>query len=83
MSQPENSIYWHCRRGMRELDLILIPYFKQCYHTLTAAQQADFIYLLEQADQDLWLWLRGGVIPDDPRLVTLVQIIKDFTEHKA
>lgn len=82
-SDQEKLLYWRCRRGMRELDLMLLPFFESCYKTLPVQQQADFAKLLEQTDQDLYQWLRGDVLPQESIFVDLVQRIRDFAKQQS
>jgi len=58
------KMYWHSRRGMLELDLLLVPFAEKVLPTLTRQQQLDYAKLLEEEDQDLFQWLvKGGEIP--------------------
>ena len=50
-------MYWHSRRGMLELDLLLVPFATDCLATLEVAQIDDYRALLLEEDQDLWTWL--------------------------
>ena len=70
-----NRIRWRSRRGMLELDLLLIPYFDEVFRNLPEAGQQAFILLLEQDDPDLLQWFSGKGVPDDPALATLVAAI--------
>jgi len=57
-------MYWHSRRGMLELDLILVPFAEKFLPGLSTAQQQDYARLLEEEDQDLFLWLtRRAPVP--------------------
>ena len=57
-------MYWHSRRGMLELDLILVPFAEKVLPDLSTAQQQDYARLLEEEDQDLFLWLtRRAPVP--------------------
>lgn len=80
-SDQEKLLLWRCRRGMRELDLMLIPFFESCYALLPENIQADFARLLEESDQDLFNWLRGGELPDDPVYAELVKRIRQFAKE--
>ncbi|MEZ5671583.1 MAG: succinate dehydrogenase assembly factor 2 [Thiotrichaceae bacterium] len=40
------QLIWRCRRGMRELDLLLISYYEQYYPTADTAEQQAFVQLL-------------------------------------
>ena len=47
---------WACRRGMLELDIILQRYLAEKYDHASMEEQALFIKLLEEGDQDLFDW---------------------------
>ena len=51
-----NRLRWRCRRGMLELDLLLLPFFDEVFSELNADEQAVFVRLLEQDDPDLLQW---------------------------
>lgn len=57
VSYPPERVRWACRRGMLELDILLLDFFDACYHALPPADQQDFIALLESPDQALNHWL--------------------------
>ena len=60
------KMYWHSRRGMLELDLILVPFAEKVLPGLSAEEKLSYADLLEEEDQDLFLWLvRGELVPDD------------------
>jgi antitoxin CptB len=54
---------WQCRRGLLELDLLLIRFLEQRYRSLNAVEQVAFQRLLEQPDQTLLAWLQGQQAP--------------------
>lgn len=56
-----NKIYLSCRRGILELDIILLNFLEDQYFTLDDSMQKKFIYLLNESDQNLYLWLVKGV----------------------
>lgn len=57
------KMYWHSRRGMLELDLILLPFAENMLPQLSEAQQQDYRQLLGHEDQDLYAWLVGRASP--------------------
>ncbi len=67
---------WACRRGMLELDLILLPFFEAHYQQMPPAQQVLFKRLLNEADPDLYNWLMGYGQPEDPELQAIVDVIR-------
>jgi len=69
-------IHWACRRGMRELDISIMPFFEYEYDQLNDTDKALFIRLLESDDPDLFNWLMNHGAPQDSelqRMVTLIQ----------
>ena len=68
----KQRIYWHSRRGMLELDLLLMPFAEQVFDTLEPREQLLYAELLEQEDQDLWCWLLERAEPDDARFKPLL-----------
>ena len=67
---------WACRRGMLELDLILLPFFEQYFNELESIDQANFIELLSCTDQELYHWLLGQALPLDSHLRSIVEKIR-------
>lgn len=55
----EKRLAWQCRRGMLELDVILIPFLEQHFSSLDKAEQLLFEQLLKHPDPDLYTWLMG------------------------
>ena len=47
-------IHWACRRGMRELDISIMPFFEHEYDSLSDDEKRIFIRLLECDDPDLF-----------------------------
>ena len=57
---------FHCRRGMKELDDLLLAFFTQRFTSLNEQQQANFSALLSREDTELWDWLvvRQAIVPE-------------------
>jgi len=47
------KLKWQCRRGMKELDLLLENYLATQYLSADAAEKARFIELLQLEDDEL------------------------------
>lgn len=69
------KVRWQCRRGMLELDILLLPFVDKCYSALSAEQQETFVQLLKQTDQELYLWLLGRAVPPTAAFVSIVKLI--------
>lgn len=63
---------WRCRRGMRELDVVLQAYLQNCYSQAPAAEQQAFETLLELQDPQLFAYLLGSDAPNDPELMHVI-----------
>ncbi|MGI9311082.1 MAG: succinate dehydrogenase assembly factor 2 [bacterium] len=74
-SVADARLRWRCRRGTKELDLILSAFATRHYPRLTAVEQRRFARLLDCADPQLADWLCGGATPDDPEMASIVERI--------
>lgn len=72
-----NRLFWASRRGMLELDLILLPFLEHIYPTLSEEDQIVYQRLLDSEDQDLFAWFLRRGEPEDPDLARIVQVIRD------
>jgi antitoxin CptB len=75
----KNRLFWSSRRGMLELDLILMPFIENVYPSLSEADQQLYQQLLEEQDQDLFTWLMRREDPEDVNLLRIVKIIRENT----
>ncbi len=73
------KMYWHSRRGMLELDLILVPFAENVLPLLSLAERAEYARLLEQEDQDIFMWLMQRVPVADSSLQPIVDKILSHT----
>ncbi len=58
-------IRWKCRRGMLELDLMLLKFFDSQYSDLSPEEKKQFEHLLEEPDPVLQEYLYGISAPDN------------------
>lgn len=70
-----NRLYWHSRRGMLELDVLLIPFLEEAYRNLPAADRACYQKLITCEDNDMFEWFMQRSRPQDPDLQRIVDII--------
>ena len=69
------QLRWRCRRGMKEVELVLIPFFDNVFKELNEVEQRQFEVLLECPDPDLLAWLSHKGQPEEPELQQILQII--------
>jgi antitoxin CptB len=68
-----SRLRWLCRRGMKELDVVLTRYLDHCYESASPADQTQFLALLEMQDPDLYNLLLGRDKTTDPERAQLLQ----------
>ena len=73
MADVEMSrLRWRCRRGMRELDTLLLRYVDEVYPGAGADEQAAFRRLLTTPDPEILALLTGRSATDDPQLAKII-----------
>lgn len=81
MTDPElKKLYWHSRRGMLELDLVLVPFAETVLPTLGSDQRQVYRELLTHEDQDLYTWLVGREPAPDARLQQMVSLVRQYQQ---
>lgn len=79
---PERErCYWRSRRGLLELDLLLPPFVKARFDSLSGVQRAALQRLLACEDQDIWDWYQRRAVPDDAALLELVELVRAFNDR--
>lgn len=54
-----------CRRGMLELDLLLVAFLEKGWDALDDGSRQAFVSLLDLPDERLWAYLSGLVPPPE------------------
>ena len=70
-----NRLFWHSRRGMRELDLLLVPFVQEVYDTLDPSDQLHYEAFLKLEDQDMFNLLMQQVEATEPDLARIIGLI--------
>ena len=77
---PEaRRLLWRCRRGMKELDVLLERFARRELPGASAEQRHTLARFLELPDPVLVDYLLGQAIPPDPELAGLVRRIAGLT----
>ncbi|EEX49566.1 TPR repeat protein [Pasteurella multocida] len=69
-------IEWDCRRGMLELDKVIMPFYQQHFDQLPDAQKDVFIRLLACTDLQLFSWFFNRGQASDPELQQMINYIQ-------
>ena len=81
MSEADDAIElrrlrWRCRRGMRELDDLLVRWLEREWASASEEGRGVFLRLLDCEDDRLWRWFLGHETAPDAALDALVQHIR-------
>ena len=67
--------YWHSRRGMLELDLILIPFVENHLRKISAEDQQLYVSFLKEEDNDMFSWFMRAEVSKKAEVARMVEII--------
>ena len=70
-----DRLRWRCRRGMKELDLLLARWMEEGWPRAGEESRLAFAWLLEQPDPDIADWLLGGARPAGAARAALIDDI--------
>lgn len=70
-------LFWQCRRGMLELDLILQDFLQERVDGLAENEKQAFESLLNSTDVELYAWLMGHETPENKELYHIVSLIRN------
>ncbi len=64
---------WSCRRGMRELDVLLLRYLEREFPAAAPSHQTAFEQLLSAQDPEIFDLLAGRIVAEDGVLNDVIQ----------
>ncbi|MCK5903337.1 MAG: succinate dehydrogenase assembly factor 2 [Cocleimonas sp.] len=68
-----SQLKWQCRRGVKELDVLLSDYLEHHYPHSSESEQRAFQALLQYEDPILWCLLTGDTCCDDIKQQQLIK----------
>jgi antitoxin CptB len=71
-----SRLRWLCRRGMKELDVVLGRYLDNSYESATTLEQNRVRELLQMPDPDLYNLLLGRDVTGDPDLMRFMRQLR-------
>jgi antitoxin CptB len=77
-SDELKRLRWRCRRGMRELDQLMLRYLDNRWPIAEDAERELFLQLLDCEDDKLWRWFMGLERPENDAIHAIVQRISDL-----
>ncbi|GJM06197.1 MAG: hypothetical protein DHS20C09_21930 [marine bacterium B5-7] len=76
MEGDHSRLLWRCRRGIREMDIVLQDFLNQSYDTLSDTDKNSFAQLLDEADLDILNWIMGKDVPEDDGMKNIITLIR-------
>lgn len=77
-----NRLFWHSRRGMLELDELLVPFAREAYIGLDKEDQERYVKLLSNEDQDMFAWFMRRNEPDDEDLKRIIELVLEHSRTR-
>jgi len=76
-----SHLKWQCRRGVKELDLVLSTYLQQHYTNASDKEQLAFRDLLQYEDPLLFDLLLGNVNLEDKNQILLIEKLQRLLRY--
>lgn len=77
-----NRLFWHSRRGMLELDELLVPFAREAYIGLDKEDQERYVKLLSNEDQDMFAWFMRRNEPEDEDLKRIIELVLEHSRTR-
>ena len=74
-----SRLRWLCRRGMKELDVVMSRYLEQHYADAGSEERRQFESLLEMQDPELYNLMLGRIEAPDPTLEPLLELLRGMS----
>ncbi|MCZ6883500.1 MAG: succinate dehydrogenase assembly factor 2 [Gammaproteobacteria bacterium] len=74
----KSRLRWMCRRGMKELDVVMGRYLDSRYASANEDEKQGFITLLEMPDPDLYSLLMGRQTSPDQNADKVARSIRNM-----
>ena len=75
MDAEIGKLRWRCRRGMKELDVLLTRYVDERYRDASPEHRQAFRELLDSHDPVIYDYFLGRATPPGPVLSSLIELI--------
>ena len=73
-----NHVRWLCRRGMKELDIVITRYFERDYDSLSALEQISFKEFLQVEDPEIFAWVMGRSTPENENHLVFINRLQNM-----
>ena len=76
MEDNRSRLLWRCRRGIREMDIVLQEFLNQSYDTLSDTEKISFSKILNEADLDILNWIMEKDEPENDGVKNIIKLIR-------
>lgn len=66
---------WQCRRGIKEVEVLLVPFFERFFLELSPEEQNTFVAFLAEPDVEIFEWFTQRAEPQKPEYRHIVNVI--------
>ena len=70
-----HKLRWRCRRGMQELDLLMLAFLDRHFETADPNLQQAYLDILAMQDPDIFHLLTGRSTSDDENVQQVIKIL--------
>lgn len=77
--KQQSRLFWRCRRGMKEMDILLLHYLENYYEQASDKEQQCFAELLEENDPEILSWITDQA-PVQEKYRSIVRSIAEATK---
>lgn len=71
-----DRLRWRCRRGMKELDVVMIRYLERHYLDADSEEREAFEAVLQIEDPELFPLVMGKAEPDNPKIARVIEKLR-------
>ena len=71
-----SRLRWLCRRGMKEMDLLMVRYLEDVYPSASSAEQQAFESILQMQDPELYDLILGRTISSDSTIAHVIEVLR-------
>lgn len=79
--QPISKLRWHCRRGMRELDILFLHYLDEHYAKASGDEQLAFETLIDTADPIITDYIFNRQTPPTTEITQVIMVMQGYLDR--
>lgn len=80
--QDISKLRWHCRRGMRELDILFLHYLDNHYQNAAADEQLAFEALINTADPIITDYIFNRQNPPTVGITQVIEVMQRYLDSR-